>query len=422
MRFIVALVLVQLALSLCFVALCIAGILQGSEFALLLGLLLAFTALLQLCSTLLLLWRLHHLEDEVKHDCVVGFREARHPDDLEDGVVRIAEVEDQALSVAKVEEVTTTMAQAIIAPEMGTTMTSHATSSPSREEELTKSLVELRKEVREAGFREERLRSVLRCRSASLMRLASHLTRAQDQAVRPLPGENPLQDVTSVDVEVQVSNLEEGANSTMTNTNTEREPHAKLLELASTGPEMREVLLQRLRGLTAKGADSTESPMPSQVRAADVVARKLAEQAAEMECWKKSSVESRQELRMAMEEVDELKIQLKRREAELSQCKEDLAARKVINVSAERPDLYLKWMEDSGLPGICGSLQGMKRLRQSLAKLSGPAQLCVGPPPADWKVFLQLRLRQTDRWEPALLRLASDGQDSDFLGLLWPTE
>lgn len=25
-------------------------------------------------------------------------------------------------------------------------------------------------------------------------------------------------------------------------------------------------------------------------------------------------------------------------------------------------------------------------LRQSLAKLSGPAQLCVGPPPADWKV------------------------------------
>jgi len=28
---------------------------------------------------------------------------------------------------------------------------------------------------------------------------------------------------------------QEGANSTMTNTNTEREPHAKLLELASTG-------------------------------------------------------------------------------------------------------------------------------------------------------------------------------------------
>jgi len=420
MRFIVALVLVQLALSLCFVTLCIAGILQGSEFGLLLGLLLAFTALLQLCSTLLLLWRLHHLEDEVKHDCVVGFREARHPQDLEDGVVSTAE-DHEALSVAKVEEPTTT-AQAIIAPDMGTAMTSHATSSPSREEELTKSLVELRKEVREAGFREERLRSVLRCRSASLMRLASHLTRAQDQAVRPLPGENPVQDVTSVDVEVQVSNLEEGADTTMTNTNTEREPHAKLLELASTGPEMREVLLQRLRGLTAKGADSTESPMPSQVRAADVVARKLAEQAAEMEGWKKSSIESRQELRMAMEEVDELKIQLKRREAELSQCKEDLAARKVINVSAERPDLYLKWMEDSGLPGICGSLQGMKRLRQSLAKISGPAQLCVGPPPADWKVFLQLRLRQTDRWEPALLQLASDGQDSDFLGLLWPTE
>lgn len=28
-----------------------------------------------------------------------------------------------------------------------------------------------------------------------------------------------------------------------------------------------------------------------------------------------------------------------------------------------------------------------------------------------WQVFLQLRLRQTDRWEPALLRLASDGQE-----------
>ena len=28
-----------------------------------------------------------------------------------------------------------------------------------------------------------------------------------------------------------------------------------------------------------------------------------------------------------------------------------------------------------------------------------------------WQVFLQLRLRQTDRWEPALLQLASDGQD-----------
>lgn len=58
-------------------------------------------------------------------------------------------------------------------------------------------------------------------------------------------------------------------------------------------------------------------------------------------------------------------------------------------------------------PGEVASSEGMKQLRRSLA-LSA-AQLRVGPPPADWKVFLQLRLRQNEAWHPALLQL--DGED-----------
>mmetsp|Transcript_31850 Transcript_31850/g.68619 ORF Transcript_31850/g.68619 Transcript_31850/m.68619 type:complete len:407 (+) Transcript_31850:21-1241(+) len=317
------------------------------------------------------------------------------------------------------------------------------TALPNTAEELTKLLAELRRDLMDAGAREQRLRDLLRSRSAALMRLASHLTRAQDigrpprpsaessaclslATDRALPAGEPVEPVP-LPVEAVPITLDRPVwVSTAANvvSGEETKPQTKLLELASASPELRDALLHRLRakGENADSSIEMDREATKASRPAEAVARKLTEQAAELQRWHEISEESSRQLQGVQQEVQELHAKLKLKEGELSQMREELAMRKVINVSAQSPDLCLKWMEDGPLPGEVASVEGMKQLRQSLATISGPAQLCVGPPPADWKVFLRLRLRQAERWEPALLQLSA-GQESgasDFLGLLWP--
>lgn len=275
-------------------------------------------------------------------------------------------------------------------------------------QELSESLTRLRQEIADAGTREQRLKELLRCRSRSLVRLASQLTRAQDQR-RPTD-----RGLFHVEVQTEVPTLDaidpEAALPTVTS-----RPAQRVVELAASSPAVRDMVLQRLKGEAreGQGAEPTELKEAVEVtktspplRPAEAVARKLAQQASDLE-------------RLA-QEMQRLKEELKQKDAELLRSREELEARKVINVASESPDVKLKWMEDAGpLPGVMGSSKGMKQLRQSFGS-SGTVQLCVGPPPADWKVFLQLRLRQAERWEPALLQLTGT-EESNFLGLLWPT-
>lgn len=293
-------------------------------------------------------------------------------------------------------------------------------------QELTKLLAELRRDLMDAGAREQRLRDLLRSRSAALMRLASHLTRAQDIGRPPRPSAESGSPAGSACLSLATDRALPAGEPVepVPLPVEETKPQTKLLELASASPELRDALLHRLRakGENADSSIEMDREATKASRPAEAVARKLTEQAAELQRWHEISEESSRQLQGVQQEVQELHAKLKLKEGELSQMREELAMRKVINVSAQSPDLCLKWMEDGPLPGEVASVEGMKQLRQSLATISGPAQLCVGPLPADWKVFLRLRLRQAERWEPALLQLSA-GQESgasDFLGLLWP--
>lgn len=300
------------------------------------------------------------------------------------------------------------------------------TALPNTAEELTKLLAELRRDLMDAGAREQRLRDLLRSRSAALMRLASHLTRAQDIGRPPRPSAESGSPAGSACLSLATDRALPAGEPVepVPLPVEETKPQTKLLELASASPELRDALLHRLRakGENADSSIEMDREATKASRPAEAVARKLTEQAAELQRWHEISEESSRQLQGVQQEVQELHAKLKLKEGELSQMREELAMRKVINVSAQSPDLCLKWMEDGPLPGEVASVEGMKQLRQSLATISGPAQLCVGPPPADWKVFLRLRLRQAECWEPALLQLSA-GQESgasDFLGLLWP--
>ncbi|CAJ1350897.1 unnamed protein product, partial [Effrenium voratum] len=151
-----------------------------------------------------------------------------------------------------------------------------------------------------------------------------------------------------------------------------------------------------MRLQTARALEENEGKCARE-RPAEAVAQKIAEQAAELQ-------RCQGELRAKCEEATELEGRLKAQTAELRKCQQELGC---AQVHCDSPDLCFRWMEEGPLPGQLGSARGMKQLRQSLATTRGPAQLCVGPPPADWKVLLQLRLRRAG-WEPALLQLTSE--------------
>lgn len=393
MKMIFALVLVHFLLSLCLVGLGVASMMSPESSSIVFVVLLVLAAFQLLM--VLLLWRWRN-RDETSVDKLPA---------------RLSDLESCVPDGP---------------PEVSPTALPNTAEESHEIEELTKLLAELRRDLMDAGAREQRLRDLLRSRSAALMRLASHLTRAQDIGRPPRPSAESGSPAGSACLSLATDRALPAGEPVepVPLPVEETKPQTKLLELASASPELRDALLHRLRakGENADSSIEMDREATKASRPAEAVARKLTEQAAELQRWHEISEESSRQLQGVQQEVQELHAKLKLKEGELSQMREELAMRKVINVSAQSPDLCLKWMEDGPLPGEVASVEGMKQLRQSLATISGPAQLCVGPPPADWKVFLRLRLRQAECWEPALLQLSA-GQESgasDFLGLLWP--
>ncbi|CAK9091391.1 unnamed protein product [Durusdinium trenchii] len=113
-------------------------------------------------------------------------------------------------------------------------------------QELSESLTRLRQEIADAGTREQRLKELLRCRSRSLVRLASQLTRAQDQR-RPTD-----RGLFHVEVQTEVPTLDaidpEAALPTVTS-----RPAQRVVELAASSPAVRDMVLQRLKGEAREG-------------------------------------------------------------------------------------------------------------------------------------------------------------------------
>eukprot|EP00913_Durusdinium_trenchii_P002753 g2546.t1 len=107
-------------------------------------------------------------------------------------------------------------------------------------QDRNESLTRLRQEIADAGTREQRLKELLRCRSRSLVRLASQLTRAQDQR-RPTD-----RGLFHVEVQTEVPTLDaidpEAALPTVTS-----RPAQRVVELAASSPAVRDMVLQRLK-------------------------------------------------------------------------------------------------------------------------------------------------------------------------------
>lgn len=301
-------------------------------------------------------------------------------------------------------------------------------------EDALRSVTEVRQELAAAGVRETRLREALRCRSAALLRLASHLTKAKqggDDIKPPVPCGEAWCRVE--DAEVQTVQTLQDAELSQGQAEPAASPAAQLKELANSSPELRELVLRRLRSAGAGGSEPQEQVPQAAVdaRARDALAQQCAEQAAEVQRWQQHCEDQaaqvqdlKQQVAKSTAKLEEQSALLKAKDIEIQQCRKDLEAKTVFNFAADSPELRLRWTEDcQPLPGVPGSAKGAQQLKQSLAgRTQGPAELCVGPPPADWRVLLQLRLRaHAEPWEPALLRLTvPEVEVSSYLGLLWP--
>lgn len=383
--------------------------------------------------------------------------------------------------------------------------------------ELLEELTTARQELTAVGERERRLQEVCRRRSASMVRLASHLTRAQ---VRPQQVEvesqvdSYLSGVTNPEnksvgtmmteasqellarcreVAVNTDDVQEEAQELPSYTSQQpaevsqnapttsqatamnagdvhgarepvtHSPAARIAELATGNPAVRDAVLAKLRSVAQHpveqkaqcevGMGYSGSPvLRARPTVQTAITRKIAESAAEAERWHKAyrdlSIQLQREsaeaqrwreehqaaaakLEAVGRQVDELGACVQRyaaraeqAEEELKECQKQQEVRNVvIHVGREgSPELCFRWVDDcKPFSASVGSMAGVQQLKRSLAGVvTKPAELIVGPPPADWRIFLQLRLRQHEQWEPALLRLSVPSEEgSDFVGLIW---
>lgn len=160
--------------------------------------------------------------------------------------------------------------------------------------------------------------------------------------------------------------------------------------------------------------------------------RRIAEQASELNRLREESKTTIEKISTLQAEVVDLTAKLRlaehqvtTSEAELDRCRIQMKA-PCISLGAQGFDV--SWVQDcQPMSSESGSRNGSDLLRRKLLdchNASTKAELRIGPPPVDWKVLLQLRLRRPEMvWEPALLRLALPGscEDADFVGLLWST-
>lgn len=240
-------------------------------------------------------------------------------------------------------------------------------------------------------------------------------------------------------------------------------PAARIAELATGNPAVRDAVLAKLRSVAQHpveqktqcevGMGYTGSPvLRARSTVQTTITQKIGKSAAEAEHWHKAygdlsiqlereSAEAqrwREEHQAAAAKLEVVGRQIvelgacvqryaaraEQAEEELKECLQKQEVRNVvIHVGREgSPELCFRWVDDcKPFSASTGSMAGVQQLKQSLAGVvTKPAELIVGPPPADWRVFIQLRLRQHEQWEPALLRLTVPGEEgSDFVGLIW---
>lgn len=116
---------------------------------------------------------------------------------------------------------------------------------------------------------------------------------------------------------------------------------------------------------------------------------------------------------------DALELQVSEVSAELRATRQFAAAREVFEPASKGPELSFNWVEGAwDWPGGAASSKGAERLRRSVGNRS--AQLSVGPPPVDWRTWLQLGLRRGQPSDPAILKLAvPEAEDGSYIGLMW---
>merc|ERR1712113_1007292 len=128
--------------------------------------------------------------------------------------------------------------------------------------------------------------------------------------------------------------------------------------------------------------------------------RELSRARADCRTWEKKATEATAELRAE------------------AQHRKEASARENRGPSIHGPGITLNWADAWEWPGGTASARGMDQLRKSID--GRDAELNVGPPPADWRVWMQLGLRRRQPSEPALLRLAVDGTEGEaYTGLIW---
>jgi len=158
----------------------------------------------------------------------------------------------------------------------------------------------------------------------------------------------------------------------------------------------------------------------------DEIVSKLA-QAAKENAELKASLEGaaethRQELMTMTSQRDAADRHAESLSAEVKRLKTLAWARDCSDSGTMHPQLSIKWSDGmlERWPGGPGPLQGVEALRESL--LGQNAELTLGPPPNDWRAWLQLGLRRGEPAHPAFLQLAVSNavNGGRYVGLMWP--
>mmetsp|Transcript_57385 Transcript_57385/g.136395 ORF Transcript_57385/g.136395 Transcript_57385/m.136395 type:complete len:456 (-) Transcript_57385:27-1394(-) len=317
---------------------------------------------------------------------------------------------------------------------------------------------------REQAWCEEELmlRKAARLKTACLIRLAARLSLAE-KADRGRTSSLPQQELPHKDEGLEKSDTDDTASSpTVVSAQTRLKPPAeaavgasdtskdemvaKIHRLAADNPKLGEALRARLKkdaAQTVEGKVMVGAPIPaakeeSATSLKDKISSRIAQleeanQALQMELEQSQLLASCRastvaELSQVREERDNLQLHLSKLTSELRCLRQQ-----TVDTTLKAPSLSVHWSASGGgQPSDASDAGGggVERLRQSMS--GRHVDLTIEPAPEDWRVWLQVAVRQgrSVSTEPCLLRLDSRGTDSDaldvqadaqpYLGLVWP--
>lgn len=105
---------------------------------------------------------------------------------------------------------------------------------------------------------------------------------------------------------------------------------------------------------------------------------------------------------------------------ELRHMRQIISERQLFLSAEGAPSISIVWSDGARerWPGGSASARGANQLRRLMA--AKEPELTVGPPPADWRTWLQAALRRGEPVDPAMLRLSDrNSDDGPFIGLMW---